>query len=474
MSWQSELQQLDIALAAGQVSADEYRQRRDQLLAQASGQSAPESAPAQAGPPPQAQQPGQPTAGDGQQGVNSGQPVPSPAHQQPQPGQPPHAQGQPQQGQPQGSSPFPPAFRWQRQEDANSATSVMRPVGDPGAAGQQRPGDADRTQVVSGDSGGERTQIVRGYTGPGTPPPGFPGPGTPPPGFPQQQQQHPQQQGYPQQQGNPWSSQPPAGDFSPPWGNENDLPANFGNATWLRQGPEVFNDAPSGKKSKVLIIVASVVVVLLIAGGVFYFATKPGSGTTPVAQGKHTPTRTKTTPPKPKPTPVHPDEPLLDQIPPVVGTVNTRGQLIDTSDLLKMGVNDQTAVDLLTQAGVDQVAWRAGSKAADQYGPTPDYFSVTVIPQDTPDAADTLARQLQHYQEDSGFTAVRQTLPGVPPTIAFEQNNAPKLSIDRGLWVCGDDVIWVNVVQQPPTNQQALATSFQREIVSLTQSFPAQ
>src|SRR5262245_27964003 len=42
MSWQDELAQLDSALASGQISADEYRTRRDRVIAQASGQSAPE------------------------------------------------------------------------------------------------------------------------------------------------------------------------------------------------------------------------------------------------------------------------------------------------------------------------------------------------------------------------------------------------------------------------------------------------
>ena len=99
---------------------------------------------------------------------------------------------------------------------------------------------------------------------------------------------------------------------------------------------------------------------------------------------------------------------------------------------------------------------------------------MTVIQQDSPDAADSLEKQLQQYQQENGMTTVKQAVPGVPSTIVFQQNSTHDVSIDRGIWVCGNDVIWVNVVQQPTKDLAALTTSFQREIVSLTQSFPAQ
>jgi hypothetical protein len=225
----------------------------------------------------------------------------------------------------------------------------MRPVAEPpaGGAGERtqavRPGDADRTQVVSSQDGGERTQIVRGVNGPGTPPPGFPGPGTPPPGFPQQ---HPQQQG-------PWSSQPPAGDFSPPWGNENDLPPNFGNATWLRQGPEVFNDAPSGKKSRVLIIVAAVVVVLLIGGGVYFFTSRPSSSQ-PIAQDQTTkPTHTTTT----RPTPTGPQLPTGPFVAFPGTPTNGRGQNVSIATAVQGQVPSESEAMALKGYGVTSVGF---------------------------------------------------------------------------------------------------------------------
>ncbi len=464
MSWQEDLHQLDTALAGGQISADDYRRRRDELLAKASGgtpdqstQGSPAGQPST--PPPGFAQPATPPPGFAQPSTpppGFAQPsTPPPGTPPPgfaQPGTPPPGTPQPNQGY------FPPPFRWetarpQQQQPVGPAeeTQTMRPVGQ----------DADRTQVVPGSPAtGDRTQAIQGRPGDRTQvvQQGF---GQQPGAYNAQQQYYtdgPGWQGGQGQEPTPWG-----GSEFPPLGPT----GNWG----VKQGPEVFGTGGGGKGKRTIAIVAAVVVLVLIGGGVYYFTSGHGGGKQqPQAGPTAKPT---TTTPKPRPTPANPDEPLIDQIPPVVGTVNPRGQLIDTSDLVQMQVTDQTVVGLLTQAGVQQVAWRAGSKAPDQYGPTRDYFSVIVIPQDSADAADSLAQQIQHYQEDNGMTAVKPAVPGVPSTIVFEKHTAPSL-IDRGLWVCGDDVVWVNVDQQPATDDQALTKSFQREIVSLTQSFPAQ
>lgn len=114
MSWQDELSELDRTLAEGRISADDYRRRRDELLASAS-------------------------SGSG-------------------PAQP---QGQPGQG------PFAPPFRWEatppQQQPANpEATQVVQ---------GGKPANPDATQVVSGGvrppADAERTQYVRPVTPPG-------------------------------------------------------------------------------------------------------------------------------------------------------------------------------------------------------------------------------------------------------------------------------------------------------------------
>lgn len=124
MSWQDELSELDRTLAEGRISADDYRRRRDELLASASSGSGP-------------------------------------------------AQPQGQQGQ----GPFAPPFRWeatppQQQPPANpDATQVVQ---------GGKPVNPDATQVVSGGArppaDAERTQYVRPVTPPGGMPPPQPQP----------------------------------------------------------------------------------------------------------------------------------------------------------------------------------------------------------------------------------------------------------------------------------------------------------
>lgn len=143
MSWQDELQRLDSALAAGQISADEYRTRRDRVIAQASGQESGEAA----------------------------QPAPS--------AEPTHVfrPVQPPQG-PEGGDP----------------TQFVS--GNQGQ-GQDHPGD--RTQVVSGNQDADSTQVVPGAAA--THPPRFP----PPQPLPPWETGHPQQPNMSQQP--PWANE---------------------------------------------------------------------------------------------------------------------------------------------------------------------------------------------------------------------------------------------------------------------------
>ncbi|HEY8373820.1 MAG TPA: hypothetical protein VIL00_13855 [Pseudonocardiaceae bacterium] len=114
MTWQDELRRLDEELAAGRLGPEEYRQRRDQLMA-----------------------------------ANSG----APGTSQQQPG-----------------GPFPPPFRWDAAPPSNTdATQVVSSA---------QTASPDATQVVSSPGGGgdaERTQVVRPVQ-PSTPPGGQPFP----------------------------------------------------------------------------------------------------------------------------------------------------------------------------------------------------------------------------------------------------------------------------------------------------------
>jgi hypothetical protein len=254
VSWQEELRKLDEELAAGQISADDYRVRRDQVLSSAV------SAGSEA--PPQGQQkPSEAT-----------QFVPRPPVSQPMPPPPPLPQAPGSPGDADDTQIVP-----GRDADRTQAVGrwqTARPGGD----------DADRTQVVPGVP----PQSVAGGMPPRPAPPlgQFP----PPPGYGWQQQD----------------------EISPPWAGSDFPPlAPAASPDWIRQGPEVFD---TDRRSKTGRIVAIVAVVLLLAGlgvgGYFLLRPKgnsnqgqPGPATTstsqPTSRTSSRPPSTSTTPPKP-------------------------------------------------------------------------------------------------------------------------------------------------------------------------------
>lgn len=238
MSWQEELRRLDEELAAGQISADDYRLRRDSVLS-AAVNADPQAAPAQGGQAESTQiiapvnapqsgptpaQPGGATAADQTQIVNSNF------------GDGERTQAVSQGGPPQG---------W--------------------AQGAQA-GDADRTQVVPGMP---PQSVAGGYRQQGQGSGGFPAQQTP--------QYHPPQGG---QQQMPWNV--PSQDTSTPWGGS-EFPAD---TNWVAQGPEPsFEAAPSKGGKKVIAIVLAVVVLAgLGVGGYFLFSGNSGGDNPPVAQ----------------------------------------------------------------------------------------------------------------------------------------------------------------------------------------------
>ncbi len=105
MSWQDEQRRLDEELSAGQLSAEDYERRRDELRSQH-------------------------TTGDADAGGD-----------------------QPETGQAQqAATPFPPAFRWETKPDeGNETTQLFTPVdADETQVVTPQPNDTDRTQVVYG------------------------------------------------------------------------------------------------------------------------------------------------------------------------------------------------------------------------------------------------------------------------------------------------------------------------------------
>ncbi|WP_243790747.1 hypothetical protein [Saccharopolyspora gloriosae] len=211
MTWQDELQNLDAELAAGRISAEEYRSRRDALIGRSQG--------AQGGP----------ASGD----------LP-----QQQPGTP--SGGFPQQGGQQNPSPFPPAFNW----GAAAAQGAQQQP-------QQPQPSNESTQVVQNPVAqqSESTQVVNV------------GQQQPPQQWGQQQppQWNQQQPGWNtgENAGSPW------GDPDQPSAPEH------GDTSWMRQGPEVFEVGEGSSKGKTIaaISLGAVLLVGVIVAGVFYFTS---------------------------------------------------------------------------------------------------------------------------------------------------------------------------------------------------------
>ncbi|MFR9728070.1 hypothetical protein ACL03H_02505 [Saccharopolyspora sp. MS10] len=224
MTWQDELHNLDAELAAGRISAEEYRSRRDALIGRSQGgQSGPAS-----GDFPQ-QQPGTPSGGFPQQGSpHGGQ-------------QAPH------------SNPFPPAFNWGAAA-AQGAQQHQQPQPQPSTESTQVvPNPLTQQQQPTPQQQAESTQVVNVGQ--------------------QQWNQPPQQQ---------WNQSPPQGwntgdgPSASPWGDP-DTPSvpEHGDTSWMRQGPEVFEVGEGSSKGKTIaaISLGAVLLVGVIVAGIVYFTS---------------------------------------------------------------------------------------------------------------------------------------------------------------------------------------------------------
>ena len=241
MTWQDELQHLDAELAAGRISAEEYRQRRDALLSQGGGPNGPNSG--------GFAQPNTPSGGFAQPGTPSG-------------------------GFAQQQDPFPPAFSW----------------GEAAAQAQQQAGPPQGT-------GAEPTQMVNQ------------------PPWPQQPQQ--------------WNQA-----AWPTPGTEQEPNIQHGDTSWLRQGPEVFDNAGKSGKGKLIagISIGAVLVVVAVVAGIFFFTSSDGSDTQAQEssqQAQPTETSSLPEPPAPKAPPANSEQALA----PISGTPHPWNGALDVPAL---------------------------------------------------------------------------------------------------------------------------------------------
>jgi hypothetical protein len=410
VTWQDELRQLDEELAAGRLSAEDYRRQRDELLSQSASTAAP----------------AQPTA-----------PHSTPAT----PATPPV---QPQQP----SGPFPPPFRWD-QSPAES-TQYISPIRDGRHAGSDA---AESTQVVRGEDA-ERTQVVPGTA----------------PGFPRQSMPTgPQQaQGGPGGPAGPQAPMWPRTDQSqPPWGQQ-PLPTTT-EPSWLRQGPEAFAASESpGRGKQYALLALAVAVVLVVAGGIYYFVAPEDD---PSAGGPTTTVPTSQQPPTSTTVPISTVDQVFANMPRPPGEQDPNSGVISLETAIQLQLLAPEETVILDEAGVTKVAFRGSQKAADEHSPYPDEFGTLAFIATDGDAATEAVNKLKAYQEAAGLSLVPDPLPDLPESIVFEKDVKKDRSVYRGLYASDKFIVRINVVQQPLADEAALSGSYRRATTELIKLF---
>ncbi|GAA2820630.1 hypothetical protein [Crossiella cryophila] len=413
MTWHDELRKLDEGLAAGLISAEEYRARRDELLSAAAG----------AGGSPSFTPPG-----GQQQSIDSTQVMQPIRDNTPPPGNPEATQVVTNSGA--------------------EATQVVR-----GWQPQQPPaGDADRTQVVpnAGGQPGFPPPPQQQHPGfPASPPSGFPPPPQP---FPQHQQQPPQQQ--PQ---TPWGDESNA---APPWGGAGDLPPlpPAGNEAWIRQGPEVFG-APSGKSSKVLPIIGIVVVLALVGGAVWFFGFRNTGGDPSNTATSNTSTVAPTTTTSQKPFEALPNPP---------GAQDAKNGTMTPEQLRGAELLAAPEVGVIESAAPSEIVYKGSGDGKFRY-------STFILSTKDAAAAKELAEKLVNFAKtDEGL--VPGQIGDLPSSATVLQVFDKDRAIYRVTWISGNRVFRANVAQIPvppegPDRDKALLAEAHRLVTTAAAKF---
>ncbi|WHT19597.1 SHOCT domain-containing protein [Crossiella sp. CA-258035] len=414
MTWHDELRKLDEGLAAGLISAEEYRARRDELLSAAAG----------AGGSPSFTPPG-----GQQQGIDSTQVMQPIRDNTPNP-----AGAEATQVVPNGGA---------------EATQVVR-----GWQPQPPAGDADRTQVVPNAGGPQgfppppqHQQHQQPF--PASPPSGFP----PPPFPPQHHQQPPQQQ--PQ---TPWGDESNA---APPWGNAGDLPPlpPAGNEAWIRQGPEVFG-ASSGKSSKVLPIIGIVVVVALIGAAVWFFGFR-NTGTGPADTTSNTASAAPTTTTSQKP---------LELLPPGPGTPDPKSGVKDLGQLRSDELLQNGEVAVIGSANPGEISYKGSTEGKFQYS------AIVIETKDEAAAKDLQKKMVEFARSDGMVDGVVGELPKNGTILQFIDDARALFRIVwvSGNKVVRTNVSQNPVPPQGPNRDSELVREFHRLTVGVAAKFPGQ
>lgn len=417
MSWQDELRQLDEELAAGRVSAEDYRNRRDALLAQTAGGFGGQA----------------PMNNPQQPGAQVGPWTPSGGQPQPQYGQQPY----PQQGYPQGQFPPQPGQPVAQFPPAPGAGPFPPLPGQPGQPGGQPGNESERTQMVQPGPGlnsgmnndGERTQVVSGI-------PSGPGP----------------QYG----DGGGWTTTDPgSGGEAPPWGGSEFPPMMRPNEPWYAQGPEGFDSGGGGNKGRIFLIVGIVVVVAAIVVSLIVFKPFSHSGNNQATGGGTTstsvPRPTTTTTPTPA-------GPIAD----IPGTYvpNTVKSFNDAVSLNFLSAQETSIYQ--SQGSIGNVYFaQFHTGQAGQIS-----VVVFVVQKPTATAASSIAGQLAQLQITYNMTARTGGPTGV--SIQYTDNPQAGLPLRRAEWSSDNYVAYLEV-RGPDGNADdaELTSALQAQLVKL-------
>lgn len=409
MTWQEELRRLDEELAAGNLTADEYRARRDRVLSMA---------------------------------VSTGDPAQATPQPAPQPG--PSAAA-----------------------DDTQIIAPVSPVSQPTPQPDQQANAAEATQVVSAADagGGERTQVVppwqQQHQHPNSPSGGFP--------QPMQQQPHPYAQhspagGFAQpMQQNPWGA--PQQDASPPWGGSEfpPLAPPSNNADWISQGPESFHTQPSsGKGKKIAFAVVAFLVVAGLGFGVWALFIKDNGGSTPpVAQSSSPqPPPAPTVKPLPEPPAAKP-EPADNSSALVTpaGTTRAGGGEFDMDKLQSAKYLPTTVVEKCKQSGMTEGLLKTTKDGDVTLG----LFALELP---NPQAAAAVAAEYGNAEQEGGLTVNRNlSLHGVQVFSAADSTQ----QVYRAVYVLYNRVV---IIDSFGPSKDATLSSFKTLLTAQVQKAP--
>ncbi|MEV6640900.1 hypothetical protein [Amycolatopsis sp. NPDC051371] len=408
MSWQEELRRLDEELAAGKLSADDYRLRRDQVLSSAVGVE-------------NQQLPQQPStsSADETQVIT---PISPPG-------------GIPQPNQAGGDAERTQAVAWHAQQQAQpggaGATAFVPPV-------QSQPFSPPGgfAPPPNTDDSPERTQVVRNT-------------GEYQPNYGEYTQQPPAQPG--------WNQVPP-GSAAPPWGG-GDAGAQHGanDLSWMRQGPESYFEtkSKSGKK-KGISIVAAVLVVLLAGFAIWWFGLRGDSNSVANPSTSNSPTSApSTTAPPPSVAPT--------RVPPMPGKASEKNGT--------MGVDDAVDKEFLTAAEADSIKSTGSAYVTCQASTnTPFDYSVLLVNTKSVEDANRLAKAMQKPAASTNLQPVGDHA-GLPQSVAVFKAVLSDHTAYRAVYVSGAAVLRIDVNQAPATDT-AVTKEFQGVMKAMLENVP--